>query len=109
MHIPQRESREIAESLLELLAAAAAAAARNCVASRVRARRSYRSPPTPPSLARSNPPPPVPVPVGERRRFANYRVIARPTAVPACGAARRFQRWKAATRAGGLPFRRRFS
>lgn len=38
MHIPQRETRVIAESLLELLAAARPSTAHNCAALRARAR-----------------------------------------------------------------------
>jgi len=44
MHIPQRETRAIAESLLELLAAARPSTAHNCIALRVRARKSYHLP-----------------------------------------------------------------
>ena len=53
MHIPQRETGVIAESLLELLAAARPVRpvrpgiARNCVALRVHAHKSYRLPSSP--------------------------------------------------------------
>lgn len=44
MHIPQRKTRVIAESLLELLTAARPSTARNCAALRVRASKSYHLP-----------------------------------------------------------------
>lgn len=54
MHIPQRETRVIAESLLELLAVVRPSTAHNCVALRVRARKSYH---LPFSSCPSSPPP----------------------------------------------------
>jgi len=96
MHIPQRETGVIAESLLELLAVARPARpgiARNCVALRVRARKSYH---LPFSLC----------PLHEHIQLANYYVIARSTMLLRGGST--FSEWNYvemfASRESNFPF-----